>query len=69
MPDQTPDHAAERKPIVTLKARRYIYGIAVALVPVAITYGLVTADQAGAMLVLVAAVLSVSGTALAHPTK
>lgn len=69
MPDQTPDHAAERAPFWTLKRRRWGYGVAVALVPIAVAYGLVTAEVGTSLIVLAGAVLGVSGLALKHPTE
>lgn len=52
----------------TLKRRRYLYGIAAAAAPVAVSYGLVSGDQTVSLLFLAAAVLGLSGTALANPT-
>lgn len=69
MPEKTPDHAAERAPFWTLARRRWAYGIATALVPVATIYGLVTPDQGAALVVLAGAVLGVTGLALSHPTE
>lgn len=69
MTEQTPDHAAKRAPFWTLARRRWLYGVAIALVPLAVTYGLVTAEVATALVVLSGAVLGVSGVALKHPTK
>lgn len=69
MPDQTPDHAAARAPFWTLKRRRWAYGIATALVPVATVYGLVSPEQSAALVALAGAVLGVTGLALTHPTE
>lgn len=69
MTDQTPDHAASRAPFWTLARRRWAYGVATALVPVATIYGLVTAEQGAALVVLAGAVLGVTGLALTHPTE
>lgn len=54
---------------LTLAQRRWMYGIAAALVPVLLTYGLVSEQQAGPLLGLAAAVLGVTGVALKHPTE
>lgn len=64
----TPDHAAPRRKFWTLARRRWAYGIAVAAAPLAVLYGLVTAEQSAAMLVLAAAVLGMGGLALQNPT-
>ncbi|WP_024357260.1 hypothetical protein [Leucobacter chironomi] len=53
----------------TLARRRWAYGVLVAAGGVALTYGLMTPDQIGSMLVLGAALLSVTGLAVAHPTR
>lgn len=66
---RTPDHAAPRPRLLTLKRRRYLYGVIMALVPVAVLYGIVTAEAAAALLMLAAAVLGIGGVALANPTK
>ena len=58
----------QRRKLNTLRNRRYLYGIAVAAVPVAVVYGLATADQMAPLLGLAAAVLGVGGVALANPT-
>lgn len=52
----------------TLQRRRYFYGIAVAAGAVATSLGLLTGETVAALLVLAAAVLGVSGMALANPT-
>ncbi|WP_449279618.1 hypothetical protein [Leucobacter sp. GX0328] len=52
----------------TLRRRRYLYGLAAAAVPVAVSYGLVSGDQTVPLLALAAAVLGTTGTALANPT-
>jgi hypothetical protein len=49
----------------TARRRAWFYGIATAAVPVLTTYGLVTADQGGVWLMLVAAVLGTGSPALA----
>lgn len=54
---------------LTLATRRWLYGIAVAVAGVLAVYGVMTAEQIGAVLGLAAAVLGVSTLALAHPTK
>lgn len=53
----------------TLKRRRWAYGIAAALVPVALAFGIATGEQLAALLTLAAAVLGVGGLALANPTN
>lgn len=60
---------SRRAPFWTLARRRWAYGVVTALVPVAVIYGLVTAEQAAALLVLAGAALGVAGLALAHPTQ
>ncbi len=52
----------------TLRRRRYLYGIAVAAVPLVLSRGWATPAEAVQLLALSAAVLGVAGTALAHPT-
>ena len=53
----------------TLKRRRWLYGVATALVPVATVYGLTTEAQNAALLALAGALLGVTGLALANPTE
>lgn len=53
----------------TLKRRRWLYGVATALVPVATVYGLTTDAQAAPLLALAGALLGVTGLALANPTE
>lgn len=69
MTENTPDHAEPRKPWWTLARRRWAYGVAIALVPLAVSLGLVTQDMAVSLVTLAAAVLGVSGLALANPTE
>lgn len=52
-----------------LKTRRWAYGVLVAAAPVAVMYGLVSGEEAAALLVVAGAVLSIGGLALANPTK
>lgn len=53
----------------TLTRRRWAYGIATALAPVAVSYGLVSGEQAAPLIALAGAVLGVTGLALAHPAR
>lgn len=52
----------------TLKRRRWAYGVAISLVPVAIAFGIGTEQQLTALVGMAAAVLGVTGLALANPT-
>lgn len=52
----------------TLKRRRWAYSIALALVPVAVAFGVGTGEQLAAILGLAGAVLGIGGLALANPT-
>ena len=56
-----PEHAAPARFIPSPKARAYIYRVAVAAGPLAIFYGLLTAEE-------VALWLGLGGTALALPS-
>lgn len=53
----------------TLARRRWAYGIAIALVPLAASIGLITQDLVVPLIALAAAVLGISGLALANPTE
>lgn len=53
----------------TLKRRRWAYGIALALAAAAVSFGLVTGEQAAALVAVGGAVLGVTGLALANPTS
>lgn len=59
---------SQREPWWNLKRRRWFYGSLVAAGGVALTYGLLTAEQLAAWLMLGAALLGVAGMALTHPT-
>lgn len=59
---------SRRGSVFTLKLRRWLYGVAAALVPVATVYGLTTEAQNQALLALAGALLGVTGLALANPT-
>ena len=61
-------HRAPGLPPIPPAARRYLYGIVTALVPLLIDYGVLEATQAALWLALAAAVLG-TGTALAHTPK
>lgn len=52
----------------TLSRRRWAYGVAVAAGGVAVTFGLITDAMLAALLVLVGALLGVTGLAIANPT-
>lgn len=54
--------------MMDLKTRRYVYGIALAAVPLLIVYGLITAEVAPLWVAMAGAVL-VPGLALANPTE
>lgn len=54
---------------LTLKQRRWAYGVLTALGGVALTYGIAEPDQVASLLVLGAALLGVAGVAVAHPTE
>lgn len=49
----------------TAKRRAWLYGIATAAVPVLTAYGLVTSNEGGVWLMLIAAILGTSSSALA----
>lgn len=53
----------------TLARRRWLYGIALAAVPVLLAFGIATEQQLAALSGLSAAVLSIGTLALANPTK
>lgn len=62
-----PKHAQtpERLTWLTPDVRRWLYGIATALVPILVIYGLIESETAPMWIALVASVLG-TGTALAH---
>ena len=59
----------KHSPFLTLSRRRWLYGICAAAAPIAVMTGYLTDQLAAAVLVLAAAVLGVSSTALANPTE
>lgn len=65
----TRDRSKRGRGKLTLKQRRWLYGIALASVPVFLTFGIGTEEQLTAMLGLAAAVLGIGTAALAHPTE
>ena len=65
----TPKHAAPKPKRFTLKRRRYLYGVALAVGAVALSFGLIAEEQVAPLLGLAAALLGVTGTALANPTE
>lgn len=69
MPENTPDHAAPRPKRWTLKRRRYAYGVATALVPVLVVYGLAAPEHVAPLLGLAGALLGVTGLAFSNPTE
>ena len=62
-----PKHAqtTERIAWLTPDVRRWLYGIATALVPILVIYGVIESETAPMWIALVASVLG-TGTALAH---
>lgn len=50
---------------IKLKTRKQIYAVSIALVPLLVTAGVVTADQSSYILNILAAVLAVGNSALA----
>lgn len=61
------DRAGRNKSLLSPKLRAYMYGIFLALSPVGIYYGMVTAEEAGLWIAVASTVLAVSnGTALAN---
>lgn len=64
---ETPKHAATPQPIawLTPAVRRWLYGIATALVPILVIYGVIESETAPMWIALVASMLG-TGTALAH---
>ncbi|MFV0315501.1 MAG: hypothetical protein ACK5O2_00870 [Microthrixaceae bacterium] len=56
------------RPFWTLQRRRYLYSVAIAAVPLASAYGLITDDLVPPVIALAGAVLATGGTALGHPT-
>lgn len=62
-----PKHAqtTERFAWLTPDVRRWLYGIATALVPILVIYGVIESETAPMWIALVASVLG-TGTALAH---
>lgn len=65
-----PKHAITPQPLawLTPEVRRWLYGIATALVPILVVYGVIEASTAPMWVALVASVLG-TGTALAHVPK
>jgi len=65
-----PKHALTPQPLawLTPDVRRWLYGIATALVPILVVYGVIEASTAPMWVALVASVLG-TGTALAHVPK
>lgn len=60
----------ERRPgKLTLAQRRWAYGVLAAAGALALTYGLLSAEELAAWLVLGSALLGVTGLALANPTR
>ncbi len=53
----------------TLKRRRRVYAVAVALGGLALTYGIVDQEQLGAWVAVAAALAGTGGLALANPTE
>ncbi|WP_336819866.1 phage holin [Gordonia sp. MMO-8] len=51
---------------MTPEVRRWLYGVALAVVAIAVAYGIITQDQAALWVTLVAAILSGGGNALAR---
>ena len=45
----------------TMKRRQWLYRVAVALLPIAVAFGLLAQDMAGLIVIAVAALLSVGG--------
>lgn len=68
-PTPTKRDRSQRGTWWTLTRRRWAYGVATALVPVAVAFGLLTGDQAAPLLGLAAALLGVTGLAFANPTE
>lgn len=62
-----PKHALTLQPVgwLTPDVRRWLYGIATALVPILVVYGVIESSTAPMWVALVASVLG-TGTALAH---
>lgn len=62
-----PKHALTPQPVawLTPDVRRWLYGIATALVPILVVYGVIESSTAPMWVALVASVLG-TGTALAH---
>lgn len=65
-----PKHALTPQPVdwLTPDVRRWLYGIATALVPILVVYGVIESSTAPMWVALVASVLG-TGTALAHVPK
>lgn len=65
-----PKHAVTPQPLtwLTPDVRRWLYGIATALVPILVVYGVIESSTAPMWVALVASVLG-TGTALVHVPK
>lgn len=65
-----PKHAITPQPLawLTPDVRRWLYGIATALVPILVVYGVIESSAAPMWVALVASVLG-TGTALVHVPK
>lgn len=50
-------HRLESAPLLPLWARKWLYGVAVALIPLLVAYGLMSTNEAPLWLALIAAVL------------
>jgi len=55
------------KPLLTQETRNYIYGIIIATIPLLVAAGFIANDEAQLWLNLAAAILGLSGNALAKP--
>lgn len=69
MPNSKRPRGDRRASWWTLTRRRWLYGVCLAAMPVALAYGLVSPDKVAPLVGLAAAVLSMGGMALKNPTQ